>query len=206
MEASMKIIFLFVMLLCLFCGGGGKDQSMNEESEIPQMAQSVLMIIAPKNFRDEEFKEPYDLFTSTGIEVTVASTDTHPAQGMLGMVVKPDITLERVNPHEYDALIIVGGSGCTDLWDDTTLHTIVQTFNRSKKTIAAICLAPVVLGKAGILKDITATVYPTAKDELGACGAHYIDSDVEVDGNIITCSGPQAAKDFATAILRAVSQ
>jgi protease I len=202
----MKIILVSVMLLYLSCGGGGQEQPMNEESENYQMAKSVLMVIAPKNFRDEEFKEPYDLFTSTGIEVTVASTDTHPAHGMLGMVVKPDVVLEQADPHEYDALIIIGGSGCTDLWDNTTLHTIVQTFNSSKKTIAAICLAPVVLGRAGILKDLKATVYPTAKDEIGVCGAHYTESDVEVDGNIITCSGPEAAKDFATAILKAVSQ
>jgi len=202
----MKKLLTIPILLGICCGGGGQEQSMTEESEIPQMAKSVLMVIAPKNFRDEEFQEPYDLFSSSGIEVTVASTDTNPAQGMLGVVVKPDITLEQVDPHDYDALIVVGGSGCMDLWDNTTLHAIVQTFNSSKKTIAAICLAPVVLGRAGILRDIKATVYPTAKDELGVCGAHLADSDVVVSGNIITCSGPQAAKDFATAILKAVSQ
>jgi protease I len=202
----MKRIMVLVMLLSLCCGGGGQEQLMTEESEIPQKVKSVLIVIAPKNFRDEEFKEPYDLFTNSGIAVTVASTDTNPAQGMLGMVVEPDITLEQVDPSDYDALIVIGGSGCMDLWDNTTLHTIVQTFNGSEKTIAAICLAPVVLGRAGILKDVEATVYPTARDELGVCGAHYTESDVEVSGNIITCSGPQAAKDFAAAILRAVSQ
>jgi protease I len=175
----MKIIFLCVMLLYLCCGGGNQEQVMTEENEIP---------------------------TSAGIEVTVASTDTHPAQGMLGMVVTPDITLEQVEPSEYDALVIVGGSGCMDLWDNTALHTIIQTFDSSKKTIAAICIAPVVLGRAGILTDRDAAVYPTAKDELGVCGAHYTESDVVVSGHIITCSGPQSAKDFATAILKSVSQ
>jgi protease I len=202
----MKNLLTIAVLLGLCCGGGGQEQPVKEETEIPQTTKSVLMVIAPKNFRDEEFKEPYNLFTSSGVEVTVASTDTHPAHGMLGMVVKPDITLEQVDPDEYDALVVVGGSGCMDLWDNTTLHTIVQAFNTNGKTIAAICLAPVVLGRAGILKDKEAAVYPTAKGELGECGAHYADSDIEVSGNIITCSGPQAAMDFATTILRAVSQ
>jgi len=164
------------------------------------------MVIAPKDFRDEEFKEPYDLFTNSGIKVIVASTDTVPAKGMLGMTVTPDILLDQVIPDSFDALVIVGGTGCKILWDNTTLHKIVQNFNDTKKTIAAICIAPVVLARAGILKDIKATVYPTAKDNIEKYDADYTDADVEVSGNIITGSNPKASKDFATTILNILKQ
>ena len=203
----MKKFFSLLILLCLCCGGGKEEPSaVTQESETPQIIKSVLMVIAPKDFRDEEFKEPYELFTKSGINVTVASTDTSPAKGVLGMVVKPEVTLEQINPDNFDALVVVGGPGCQVLWNDTTLHKIVKSFNEAKKTIAAICIAPVVLARAGILKDMKVTVYPSVQDEIGICGAHYTGSDVEVSGNIITCSGPKAAKDFANTILNTLSQ
>ncbi len=204
----MRKVFALTVLLSLCCGGGGEEptQPSAPETEMPQIAKSVLMVIAMKDFRDEEFKEPYDLFTKSGIKVTVASTDTTPAKGMLGMIVKPDITLEQVNPDSFDVLVVVGGTGCEALWDNATLHEIVQNFNDAKKTIAAICIAPVVLAHAGILKDMKATAYPAVKDEIGQCGATYTGTDVEVSGNIITCSGPKAAKDFATTILNTLRE
>ena len=166
----------------------------------------MLIVIAHEDFRDEEFKEPYDLFMKSGIEVVVASTDTAPAKGMLGMTVKPDITLEQVNTDDFDGLVVVGGSGCEQLWDNEMLHNIVRRFNTDNKMIAAICLAPVILGRAGVLEGKVVTAYPTARDEVGKCCAQCTDADIEVSGNVITCSGPKAAADFATAILSVVKQ
>jgi len=192
--------------LTICCGGGEEQTQVVSPEQRIQIDKSVLMVIAPKDFRDEEFKEPYDLFTDSGIKVIVASTDTIPAKGMLGMVVTPDILLDQVIPDSFDALVIVGGTGCKILWDNTTLHKIVQNFNATKKTIAAICIAPVVLARAGILKDIKATVYPTVKEHIEKYDADYTDADVEVSGNIITGSNPDASKEFATAILNTLKQ
>ncbi len=201
----MKKVLVLAFLLCLYCGGGEQTQAPID-SEAPRIAKSVLIVIAPKDFRDEEFKEPYDLFNRSGMKVVVASTDTMPAQGMLGMIVKPGMTLEQVISDSFDVLVVVGGSGCEVLWDNTTLHKIVQQFNDEKKTIAAICIAPVVLAKAGVLKDVEATAYPAVKDDIGVCGAKYTGADVEVCENIITCSGPSAVKEFAETILSTLNQ
>jgi len=202
----MKSIFTLAILLCLCCGGGEEQIQVVSPEKPIQIDKSVLMVIAPEDFRDEEFKEPYDLFTNSGIKVIVASIDTVTAKGMLGTTVKPDILIDQVRPDSFDALIIVGGTGCQVLWNNTTLHKIVQNFNDTKKTIAAICIAPVVLARAGILKDIKATVHPTAKQHIEKCGAVYTGSDVEISGNIITGSNPKAAKDFATTILNTLKQ
>jgi len=202
----MKRIFTLAILLTICCGGGEEQTQVVSPEQRIQIDKSVLMVIAPKDFRDEEFKEPYDLFTDSGIKVIVASTDTVPAKGMLGMVVTPDILLDQVIPDSFDALVIVGGTGCKILWDNTTLYKIVQNFNATKKTIAAICIAPVVLARAGILKDIKATVYPTVKEHIEKYDADYTDADVEVSGNIITGSNPDASKEFATAILNTLKQ
>lgn len=202
----MKKIFTLAILLTICCGGGEEQTQVVSPEKPIQIDKSVLMVIAPKDFRDEEFKEPYDLFTNSGIKVIVASIDTVPAKGMLGMTVKPDILIDQVKPDSFDALIIIGGTGCQVLWDNTTLHKIVQNFNDTKKTIAAICIAPVVLARAGILKNIKATVYPTSKKDIEKCGASYTGSDVEISGNIITGSNPKASTDFATTILNALKQ
>jgi protease I len=203
----MRKVFVVAVLLVLCCGGGEEQTQTIPPGKKPiQIAKSVLMVVAPKDFRDEEFKEPYDLFTNSGIKVIVASTDTVPAKGMLGMTVTPDILLDQVIPDSFDALVIVGGTGCKILWDNTTLHKIVQNFNETKRTIAAICIAPVVLARAGILKDIKATVYPTVKEHIEKYGADYTDADVEVSGNIITGSNPKASEDFATTILNTLKQ
>jgi protease I len=205
----MRIFFILPILFALCCGAGGQQETEPQpptSEEVTTIAKSVLMVIAPEDFRDEEFKEPHDLFIKSGIKVTVASTDTGSVRGMLGMIVKPDITLDLVNPDSFDAVVVVGGTGCKVLWDDTTLHNIVQNFNDKKKTTAAICIAPVVLARAGILKDVKATVYPAVKDDICVCGANYTGSEVEKAGNIITGSGPKSAKDFAETILRAISE
>lgn len=199
----MKKLMVFAALLCLSCGGG--DQEKAEQEQIPQIAKSVLMVIAHQDFRDDEYVASHDLFTKAGITVTVASTDTTPARGSLSMIVTPDITFEEVVPDDYDAIVVIGGTGCETLWDNEVLHEIVREFHRESKTVAAICLAPVVLGRAGILKDINVTVYPTAQDEIDICGGVYTGANVEVCENIITSSGPRAAKDFAQTILNTLA-
>jgi protease I len=197
----MKGYLLAGIAMFLFCGGRGEQERPSQHGEATMIAKSVLIVIAHKNFRDEEFREPYDLFRNSGMKVVVASTDTTPAKGMLGMIVQPDITLEQVNSDEFDGLVVVGGTGCEELWDNKTLRDIVQRFNADNKLIAAICLAPVILGRAGILEERIVTAYPSVRDEIGKCCARCTDSDIEISGNIITCSGPKAAADFATTIL-----
>ncbi len=201
-------ILIFPFLFLMFCGGG-KEQKVaiqKSGSNVVSSAKPVLIVIAPQDFRDEEFKEPYELLTNSGIKVVIASTDTLPAKGMLGTVIKPELVLNQVHPDSFKALIIVGGTGCKILWDDTLLHKIVQHFEQEQKTIAAICIAPVVLARAGVLKNKKATVYPGVSDEIKPHCAEYTGKDVEISGNIITGAGPQAAKDFAKAILEAISK
>ena len=203
----MRYYLALCMLVFLVCGSGNEQvQSDIEKHEKPTLVKSVLIVIAPQDFRDEEFSEPYTLFTKSGANVVIASTDTLPSKGMLGMTVKPDIPFEKVITDSFDILVIVGGTGCKALWDDSSLHRIVAQFNGANKIIAAICIAPVVLARAGIIKDIEVTAFPAVKDEIGKCGGCFIDTDITVCNNIITGSGPEVAKDFAQTILSEIEE
>jgi len=171
--------------------------------------KKVLMIIAPKDFRDEEYQEPRAVLERKDVEVVIASTVAESARGMFGMQVTPDTTIDEVNPAEFDAVVVVGGSGSqTYLWNNLKVHQIVQALHQKGGLVAAICISPVVLAKAGLLKGKKATVYRTATtiDELKKGGALISHDPVVVDGKIITGRGPEAAGEFGEKIAESLAR
>ena len=168
------------------------------------MVKKVLMIIAQRDFRDEEFQQPKAILDREGVEVVVASTAAGTATGMFGIKVTPDTTVDKVNPADFDAVVVVGGSGSQNyLWNNSNVHKIVRALHQKGGLVAAICISPVVLAKAGLLKGRKATVFRTSTtlNELQKGGATISDAPVVVDGKIITGRGPEAAKEFGLKIV-----
>jgi len=166
--------------------------------------KKALMIIAARDFRDEEYQEPKAVLEKQGVEVVVASTVAGTAAGMFGLQVTPDTTVDEVNPEEFDAVVVVGGSGSqTHLWNNVHVHKIVQALHQRGRLVAAICTSPVVLAKVGILKGRKATVFRASNtiNELKKGGALISDAPVVVDGKIITGRGPEAAREFGQKIV-----
>ena len=169
-------------------------------------AKKAVMIIAEKNFQDDELAQPKRVLEENNIEVTVASTSLKEATGMLGAKVKPDILVSDIDIGEFDVIVFVGGSGATQYLDDPLAHKLAQDALSKKRIVAAICIAPVTLAKAGILKGKKVTVWPSEGGKLKDAGADYTASPVEVDGRIITASGPAAAKEFGEEIVKALNE
>lgn len=149
------------------------------------MSKKVLMVIASSQFRDEEYAKPRRILESAGVGVTVASSSLKEAAGMLGLKVTPDILLKDAKMSEYDAVIFVGGMGATEYWTSKEAHALAKESFDQKKPTAAICLAPMTLANAGLLKGKRATIW-------------------EKDGQIITGSGPDAAEEFGRTLLDAL--
>lgn len=168
--------------------------------------KEILMVIAPKEFKDNEVFEPKTIFEIYGAKVTVASTTKEEAVGMDGYKTKPDINLSEVKIENYDAIVISGGNGAQVLFDNTDLHKIVQDFYKQNKLVAAICISPAILAKAGLLNGKKATTYPwdLPVNILKENGAIYVDQPVCISGNIITGRDPNSAKDFALAVSKAL--
>jgi protease I len=78
---------------------------------------------------------------------------------------------------------------------------LARDFYDSGKIVAAICLAPAILAKAGLLSGVKATCTPDEEENLVAGGAEYTGAPVEVDGKIVTGSGPDAARRFGEKIV-----
>ena len=168
----------------------------------------ILMIIAPEQFRDEELQVPRQAFQDAGWTVDVASTRVGEATGMLGATesVILDLALAEngVRDRMYDAVVVVGGMGSPEfLWENASLHTLLQQAKSQGSVIAAICLSGAVLAKAGLLEGKRATVWEmdASVEALKAGGAQYTAEAVTTDGDIVTANGPEAAAEFAQAVL-----
>jgi len=166
--------------------------------------KKVLMVIASSQFRDEEYQRPRALLEAAGAEITVASSSLSESVGMLGMRVTPDILIKDAKMQGYDALLLVGGMGSTEYWESAEAHALARSSFAANKPTAAICLAPMTLANAGLLKGKQATIWKDAADDFQAKGVHYTSQDVVRDGLIITGSGPDAAEAFGRVLVEAL--
>jgi protease I len=168
----------------------------------------VLIAIAPEKFRDEELAEPVAALAKAGIAFDIASTRRGACSGMMGAKATATLSFEEVDPQQYDGLIIAGGAGSQlHLWDDDMLQVLVKYFQESGKVVAAICLAPVILARAGILKGKKATYFdsPTSFREMKAGSAVLVGQPVVTDTRIVTADGPAASKAFGEAIIKTLT-
>lgn len=164
----------------------------------------VLMVVAQRGFRDEEFFEPEEIFKESGYTIDVASLTTQEAVGMLGGRVTPNVSVKDAKIYEYDAVVFAGGKGALTLAAEKDVITLVKNANDRHKIIGAICLAPLILANAGILKGKKATVFET-RDTLRAFekeGVKYTKEEVVVDGRIITSDGPSSSRKFGRTIAK----
>lgn len=190
------IILLSFLLLILYDLEGGGSDTMSK-----LQGKKVLMIIASQNFRDEELFKPRELFIKEGMEVILASSSLEVSRGMLGGTAKPDILINNIEVEDFETIIFVGGMGSSEYWDDPVAREIVKKAVSLDKLICAICIAPVTLANAGILDGKKATVFRSEVKAIKKKGAIYTGKAVEVDGNIITAEGPQAATEFGQTII-----
>ena len=172
------------------------------------LGKKALMIIAPRDFRDEELFHTREEIEKAGGMVTIASTSISEATGMFGAKASPHITIDTVRVEDFDAVIFVGGMGAEIYFDDPRALKIARDAYSMKKLVSAICIAPSILANADILKGRSATVWSGDKkyvDILNDNGARFTGQPVERDGRIVTANGPEAAREFGTTIVKMLS-
>ncbi len=157
----------------------------------------IIFLLSQRNFCDEEYHKARKIFESFGIKCKVAASELTLAVGIEGSIVKPDLQITNIKANKYDALCLIGGVGCTEYWHNKIVHHLVVEANREGLLLCAICLAPVILANAGLLKGVRATAYPSAASYMERKGADYTHKSVEIEKNIITAIGPEAAEVFA---------
>ena len=174
------------------------------------MNKKIVFIIAFRDFRDPEYFIPKEILESAGVKVKTASNKKGTAIGAEGGEANVDLLVPEVNPSDFDAVVFVGGSGCLQSLDNEDSHKVVKETVSQNKVLAAICISPVILAKAGVLSGKKATVWSSAMDKgpvkiLEDKGAIYQDKAVVVDGKVITANGPEAAREFGQSIIEVLT-
>lgn len=153
-------------------------------------------------FLDNGFEEieaitTIDLLRRAGIELTTVSiTGKEMVLGAHNIVVKADELFDDIDFSGAEMLILPGGPSHLD--QHAGLCELLKVHNEANKLIAAICAAPSVLGRLGILKGKQATCYPGFENALGES---YVGGLVVESKNIITAKGPGLTADFAFCII-----
>lgn len=165
----------------------------------------VLFIIAPKDFRDEELFITQSEIEKSGLTTTIASSIVGECIGSKGGKAISTVSLDQIKRKDYSTIVFIGGIGSRLFFDDPKAINLAQEMAADGSLVAAICIAPVILAKAGLLKHKKATVFSSEIETLEALGAYYTGMDVTVDDNIITAYGPQSSLRFAKRIIEKIT-
>lgn len=142
-----------------------------------------------------------DLFRRAGIPIDIVSINgSKTVTGAHGIVIQADLLLDELNFDDVNMLILPGGMpGTIHLGECELLCSELKHAAADGRYVAAICAAPSVLGKLGILSGHAATCYPGFEDEL--TGAQVMETPVVVDGHVITSRGMGTAIEFAAELI-----
>lgn len=175
--------------------------------------KKAVFIVASEDFRDEEYATPRKILEEAGVEIAAASDRLGEAEGAGGLKAEIDLLVAEVRPKNFDAIIFVGGPGALKHLDNEISYRLIREVNEQNKILAAICIAPVILAKAGALNGKKAAVWSTP---ISICqnpvkilednGAVFVEQRIAVDGNIVTANGPRAAEEFGKLIIKALGQ
>ena len=160
-----------------------------------------VYVFLADGFETVEALAPVDVMRRAGLQVTTVSimgrSNVVSAQNV---TVVADVLFEDVVFDDASALVLPGGGVGTDnLSAHEPLRALLVDVCSRGLLVAAICAAPMVFGRIGILKGKKATCYPGCESDL--FDAEYTAAAVEQDGNIITACGPGASFDFGFAIV-----
>jgi 4-methyl-5(b-hydroxyethyl)-thiazole monophosphate biosynthesis len=163
---------------------------------------SRVLVPLAKGFEEIEAVTVIDLLRRAGIEVVTAGLGPGPVTGSHGIEVTPDTDLDAVLGQAFDLVALPGGMpGAANLAADTRLLALLCQMATSGRITAAICAAPGVLAKAGLLAGKRATSYPGFLSAENAPGTILSEDPVVEDGLVITSRGPGTAMDFALALI-----
>lgn len=170
--------------------------------------KTILMLLAPQQFRDIEYIVPRAFFEAAGLEVVTTSSEFE-STGKFGYQVHHDLLLDEAKAGDYDGVFMVGGTGSLNFIENETAKHLVTEFHEAGKPIGAICAACRNFLHWNILdgKKCTGHNWDNTMEDLSAqFGATYTGDPVTVDGNILTAYGPEAAEQAANEFIDMVEK
>ena len=160
------------------------------------------LILSADNFEDTELLVPLYRLREAGYTVDVASLRRDPIRGKHGYEVPVTKLFAEINPKEYDVLLLPGGKAPAAIRTDQKVQEIARSFFTDNKPVAAICHGPQILISANLVRGRKATCYKEVVTELREAGAQYQDTEVIVDGNLVTSREPKDLPAFNRELMK----
>lgn len=158
------------------------------------MEKTVYILLA-EGFEEIEAITPADILRRMDINAVLVGISSKQVTGAHGFEITADMTLNRASKTLPDGVILPGGMpGAKNLDSCRPVRELVAAVNEAGGVVAAICAAPMVLGRMGLLNGKKATCYPGFEEHLQ--GAEVTGESVTEDGNFVTANGPGAAAEF----------
>ncbi len=164
----------------------------------------VYILLAP-GFEEAEALVPVDMLRRANIETATVSITGEPVPGSHGVTVLADVTLDDVDLSRADMIVLPGGGpGYKNLGKEPRVEQLVRKAAEKDLWVAAICAAPTLLGRWGLLEGKNAVCYPGMEE--GLTGAQpQMDQGVVVAGKIITGRAAGSAFDFGLTLVEVLA-
>ena len=163
-----------------------------------------ILVPLAEGFEEIEFSTIVDILRRAGMEVTVAGLKEGAISGAHSVRVTPDTLIDKMSADDFDVIVLPGGNpGYTNLGKSEKVLKLVRDMHNRNKYVTAICAAPSVLAKAGVIQGKRATIFPGMEDTL--TGAQHSKDRVVIDGRIITSQGPGTAMEFAIKLVEVLA-
>ena len=171
-----------------------------------RISDARVLIVATDGFEEWELFGPRQILQERGAEVLLASLKRDPIQATVhddpGKTIRPDLTIDEASSDDFDALVLPGGVRNPDqLRMHGNVIALITRFAEQDKPIGAICHGPWLLVEADLLRDRTATSWPSIRTDLRNAGAMVVDDPAVTDGKIVTSRNPDDVEAFTEAMI-----
>jgi protease I len=171
-----------------------------------KISDARVLIVATDGLEEWELFGPREILQGRGAEVVLASLTRDPIQATVhddpGKTIRPDLIIDEANANDFDALILPGGVRNPDqLRMHGDVVALISRFAEQGKPVGAIGHGPWRLVEADLLRDRTATGWPSIRTDLRNAGAKVVDEPAVTDGNIVTSRNPDDVEPFTNAVI-----
>lgn len=165
----------------------------------PMMTDSSVYVLFADGFEEIEAVTPLDILRRMELDVVLVGVTGKQVRGAHGMELTMDRTLNQLKNQTPAAVILPGGMPGTRNLDATRpVGELVCRTAEAGGVVGAICAAPMVIGRLGLLRGRRATCFPGFEEHL--LGAEKVSDRVVTDGRFVTAAGAGVAADFAFAV------
>ena len=167
----------------------------------------MIYILLGTGFEEAEALVTADVLRRANLPVSLTGIGGEYVTGSHGITVRADVKVEDVALSNGDTVVLPGGMGGVASIEGSEAAMALAREAAEKYRLAAICAAPTLLARAGLLESgVHAVCYPGMEGELSAAGAvPQPDRSTVVDGNLITGRGPGAAFDFGLKLVEVLA-